>query len=100
MLEIMVCNEKWLAAIIVGKVEVEALVDKVVHFLASSDVQVLDGTLHDHIFIDLQERQHNIFVSIVGFLEIHLIVEIVLKDRASASLSCDQVLRGPLEFSY
>lgn len=100
MLIAVVSDEMWLISVIIGEIEVETFVDEVVHLFARSNIQVFDGTFHDHIFVDFEERQHNVFVCVVSFLEVHFIVELIFEYLASAPLCSYQILSRPLKLSH
>ena len=86
MLVFVVGDEEWLQSVIVGEIEVEALVDEIVDFPSGGNVQAFYRSLHSKVFIDFDERQKDVFFHIIGLLKIHIIVELVLKDVASAPL--------------
>ena len=97
MLITVVGNEMWLISVIIGEIEVETFVDEVIHLFAGSNIQVFNGSFHDHIFIDFEEGQHNVFVCIVGFLKVHFIVELIFEYLASAPFGSYQILCRPLK---
>ena len=57
-------------------------------------------SLHQKVLLDLDEGQEDVFISVVGFLEVHLVIELVFDYAAGNSFSIYKILRCPLMFSH
>jgi len=78
MLEFMICIEKDILFVVSGEVKYKTLVDQIVIYFTSLNVHVLYQSLHNQVFLNLQKRQNNIFVSMVCLLEIHFVIKLIL----------------------
>jgi hypothetical protein len=60
------------------------------------DGQVFYASLHEQVFLNAQKWQQDVFVAIIGSLEVHFVIELVLDDGTATALNVDEIPGYPL----